>query len=77
MNGPGIYVIIYQPASWQWKIKKQFNETANRSKLNKVEHILLNENNDYYRVYLDSTGNIPAYLIGANMIMEVMKNETT
>jgi hypothetical protein len=48
--------------------------------LNTVIHIPKNAHKatsflEHYYVYIDSTGNVPAYLRGANMIEEEIKND--
>jgi hypothetical protein len=75
--GPGIYCVHYYPASQRWgmfptTINKQYEE------LNKVYHVdFATDRSEEYFVYLDSTGHIPAYIRGANMIEKAIKNVDT
>ena len=78
MTGPGIYRIdLHRPEdSWSIVIDDSLRNQK-RFELNKVYHFhSVLWNTDSYWVYLDSTNNISAYVRGANMIREAMKDET-
>jgi hypothetical protein len=71
--GPGIYDITFYPDSKRWDMFPITGTIGH--KLNYVYHVPRPSwGPEYYYVYLDSTGNIPAYIRGANMIEEAMKN---
>ena len=76
MNGPGIYKITFNPISELWKVLGP-NKTTSYP-LDKVEFITkpFYRFDHYYRVFIDSTGNIPAYIRGANLIEEAVRVNT-
>ena len=70
MNGPGIYWIAYYPYFSKWEIVAN---PIHRGELNRVVRQIYSDTvGDYYHVYIDSTGNIAAYLRGAGMIREAI-----
>jgi hypothetical protein len=73
MGGPGIYKITFNPKSEIWAVSGPQKTTC--YPLNKVEFISrpVHYWQRYYRLFIDSTGNIPAYVRGANMIEEEVK----
>lgn len=71
--GPGIYKITFNPKSGIWKISAPQKTTC--YPLDKVEYITRPYHywEHHYRLFLDSTGHIPAYIRGANMIEDEIK----